>query len=136
MIFFVVELAVTVLFVVLLVKVVRLDVHYWKARRFGVELQAEVVDNRAGASGQRGTYRLTPVVRYHLEGRSYEADILNPSGAPGEKGTSMTILVNAERPYEPYDRYRDVGSAVLGVLAVLALNVALLILAISRLRPP
>jgi hypothetical protein len=112
----------------------RREFGYCRARRTGVELQAEVVDNQANPSPrQRGAYDLVPVVRYHLGGRSYEACVVNASGLPGDRGSFMTVLVHPGTPYEPYDRYQGMGAAARASLMLFVLAVGLLLLALAVL---
>jgi hypothetical protein len=103
---------------------------FLRARRSGVELQADVLDNDTSPSGKRGAYFLTPVVRYRLDGRAYTGTVVNASGTPGDRGSAMTIVVSPDRPYEPYDRYGGMGAVARGWLLLFALSLALLVMAI------
>lgn len=112
----------------------RREIGYWRARRGGVELQAEVVDNRATPAGRtRAGYYLIPVVRYRLGDRSYEAAIVNASTVPRDRGDSMTVVVSPDDPYEPYDRYQGMGPAGRGWVICFVMAVALLLLAVAEL---
>jgi hypothetical protein len=113
------------------VKTGRRMVGYRRARRTGVELQAEVVDNVANprVGFDRG-YALSPVVCYYLDGRSYEAVIVNASGFRTELGSFMTIVVNPDSPDKPYDRYQGMGDRESASVAALILIVGLLVVAI------
>jgi hypothetical protein len=112
----------------------RREIGYWRARRTGVELQAEVVDNEATPSSrQRGAYNLVPIVRYHLGERPYQASVVNASGVPGDRGSFMTILVRPDSPYEPYDRYQGMGAAARGSILLFVFAVGLLFLALAVL---
>lgn len=104
---------------------------FLKARYRGVQLQADIVDNDTSPSGRRGAYYLTPVVRYHLEGRAYTAAIGNASSAARSRGSSMTVVVDPEHPYLPFDRFGGMGSAARGSLLVVPLAVVLVVLAIA-----
>ena len=102
------------------VKAASREAGFLRARRTGVQLQAEIVDNDTQPTLNAGQYYVTPVVRYHLDGRSYEAAVVNASGTPGTRGSAMTLVVDPARPYEPYDRYQGMGAASRGwVLAFL-----------------
>lgn len=106
---------------------------FLRARRGGVELQAEVVDIDASPAPNRGSYFLTPVVRYHLDGHRYEAELVNPSGTPGARGSAMTIVVSPDHPYAPYDRYGGMGGAARGWLMLFALSLVVLVMALVEL---
>lgn len=117
-----------------LVAATRRELGYWRARRGGAELQAEVVDNRATPSNRaRGAYYLTPVVRYHLDGRSYEAAVVNAPSAPRNRGDFMTVIVSPGNPYEPYDRYQWMGPGARAGLVCFVLATALLLVAVAEL---
>ena len=103
------------------------EADFLRARRHGVELQAEVLDNDASPTGNMNQYLLTPVVRYHLDGRAFVGSVLNASGVPGERGASMTIVVRREDPSVPYDRYGGLGVQARGRLAVFAVAVAVFV---------
>lgn len=112
----------------------RREAAYWCARRTGVELQAEVVDNRASPSNRsKGTYYLTPVIRYHLAERSYEAAVVNASSIPRDRGDFMTVVVSPDSPYEPYDRYQGMGAAARGSLLFFVLAIGLVLLTLAEL---
>jgi hypothetical protein len=106
---------------------------FLRARRAGVELRAEVVDNDAQPAMSAGQYYLTPVVRYAIEGRTYEAGLVNASGLPGSRGSSMTIVVDPARPYEPYDRYQGMGATARGWVLMFLIGIALLAWALAAL---
>lgn len=106
---------------------------FLRARRGGVELQAEVLDIDAKRAPNSGSYFLTPVVRYHLDGHRYEAELVNSSGASGSRGSAMTIVVSPDHPYEPYDRYGGMGGAARGWLMLFALALAVLAMALVAL---
>ncbi|MFE7859205.1 DUF3592 domain-containing protein [Streptomyces sp. NPDC057403] len=98
------------------------------------ELQAEIVDHRATRSGRPGAYFLTPVVRYVLDGRRYEAGIANASfGRPAEVGSAMTVLVSPDSPYSPMDPYGGLGATLRGALVTAVLSAALLVWGIATL---
>lgn len=107
------------------------DIGYWRARRQGVQLSAEVRSNDATSTGRTGTYYLTPVVRYHLNGRWYEAKLVNPSGQPADPGGSMVVVVHPEHPYEPYDRYQGMGTAARNAMLALPVGILLVIWALA-----
>ncbi|WP_433894367.1 hypothetical protein [Streptomyces sp. CA-111067] len=109
------------------------ELAFRRARRQGVELQADVVDNEPTSSGNRGSYNLAPVVRYHLDGRRYTSTVVNASGAPGGVGGSMTIVVHPDHPYAPYDRYAGMGAMARGWLALFALSLVLIAVALASL---
>ena len=115
------------------VRAVLQELRFRRARRGGVELQAEVLDNDATPSANRGAYFLTPVVRYHLEGRSYTAAVANASGSAGTRGSGMTIVVSPDHPYEPYDRYGGMGAMARGSLLLFALALVVITVALVRL---
>lgn len=106
---------------------------FLRARRTGVQLQAEVVDNDTRPTVNAGQYYVTPVVRYHLEGRSYQAALVNASGLPGARGTAMTVVVDPARPYEPYDRYQGMGAASRGWVLGFLMGTASLVWALAVL---
>lgn len=116
------------------VKTCRRMVGYWRARRTGVEMQAEVVDNlwNPPVGWQKSADGLAQVVRYHLNERSYDAVIVNASGIRKDLGSFMTIVVSPNSPYEPYDRYQRVGAREQGNLLGLVVIVGLLVLALAR----
>jgi hypothetical protein len=104
---------------------------YLRARRKGVELQADVVENAPHAAGQRNNYWLAPVVRYHLDGHKYLAEVSNASGRPGDTGGSMTVLVHPDEPGVPYDRYGGIGMIArnsLGLCLLAAGNFVIMLL--------
>lgn len=101
------------------------EADFLRARRSGVELQAEIVDNDATPTGNRNQYFLAPVVRYHLDGHAFVGSVLNASGVPGERGGFMTIVVRREEPSVPYDRYGGLGVQARGWLAVFGVAVVL-----------
>lgn len=68
---------------------------FLRARRSGVHVQAEVVDNDTAPTMNAGQYYVTPVVRYHIDGRRYEAALVNASGLPGTRGWVATFLAGA-----------------------------------------
>ncbi|WP_031513339.1 DUF3592 domain-containing protein [Streptomyces sp. NRRL F-5123] len=98
-----------------------------RARRSGLELQADVVGNDSGPTANAGRYTLTPVVRYHIEGRAIVSSLVNASGRPGPTGGAMTVVVDPARPYEPYDRYRLLGALDGGSIMLFLLGTALLV---------
>ncbi|MFI0723714.1 DUF3592 domain-containing protein [Streptomyces sp. NPDC021224] len=98
-----------------------------RARRSGLELQADVVGNDSGPTANAGRYSLTPVVRYHVEGRAIVSSLVNASGRPAPTGGAMTVVVDPARPYEPYDRYRLLGAVDGGSVLLLLLGGALLV---------
>ena len=95
-----------------------------RVRRHGVELQADVVDNESSPGGNQNAYHLTPVVRYHVNGRAYKAALRNASGGRGFVGSSMTIVVHPDHPYAPYDRRGGMGTQSRNLLLLFALTVA------------
>ncbi|MCD9878404.1 DUF3592 domain-containing protein [Streptomyces guryensis] len=96
-------------------------------RPTALELSAEIVDNRATGSGKPGAYFLTPVVRYYIDGRRYEAGIANASfGRPAEIGSSMTVLVSPDSPYSPMDPYGGLGATLRGAIVTAVLCTLLL----------
>lgn len=101
------------------------EIGFIRARREGVELRAEVLDDDVSPTGNRKQFLLTPVVRYHLDGHAYVSSVLNASGAPGRRGSFMTVVVRPDRPHESYDRYGGLGAQARGRLALFALAVAL-----------
>ncbi|WP_290118992.1 DUF3592 domain-containing protein [Actinomadura sp. DC4] len=112
----------------------RREFAYLRARRTGAELQAQVVDTLASPSRRAaGTYDVTPIVRYHLGERTYEATIVNASSVPQERGDSMTVVVSEDSPYEPYDRYQGMGAKARGSFALFALAVVVLLMALAAL---
>ncbi|MFI0942609.1 DUF3592 domain-containing protein [Streptomyces sp. NPDC021020] len=98
-----------------------------RARRSGLELQADVVGNDSRPTANAGRYSLTPVVRYRIDGRTIVSSLVNASGRPGTSGGAMTVVVDPARPYEPYDRYRFLGAADGGAVLLLLLGTALLV---------
>jgi hypothetical protein len=115
------------------VRAVLREADFLRARRTGVELQAEVIDNDAKPTTDSGQYYLTPVVRYSIQGRTYEAELVNASGLPGSRGSFMTIVVNPARPYEPYDRYQGMGATSRGWVLMFLIGTALLAWALTTL---
>ncbi|MFE9453587.1 hypothetical protein [Streptomyces sp. NPDC006739] len=105
-----------------------------KIRPTAMEISGEVIDNTSTSSGNAGAYYSTPVVRYYVDGKRYEAEIANPVfRRPAAVGTSMTILVSPHHPFSPMDPYGGMGSGMRGKFLVAALGVALLVLGIVRL---
>jgi hypothetical protein len=116
-----------------LVRAVRREVGFLRARRGGVELQATVTDGQASPSGKRGAYDLAPVVRYRLGERSYEATVVNASSVPRNRGDAMTVVVSPDSPYEPYDRYQGMGTEARNLILLFLLTVVVLLIALARL---
>lgn len=87
--------------------------------------------NDATPTRRSGTYCLTPVVRHHLNGRWYEAALVNPSGQTGAPGGSMVIVAHPGRPYEPYDRYQGMGLAARSAVLTLPVGVVLFMWALA-----
>ncbi|WP_225835058.1 hypothetical protein [Streptomyces sp. NK08204] len=103
-------------------------------RPTALELSAEVIDNRATESGKPGAYLLTPVVRYHIDGKRYEAEIANASfGRPADLGSSMTVLVSLDSPYSPMDPYGGLGATLRGAIFTAVLSTLLLVWQIALL---
>lgn len=97
-------------------------------RPTALELSAEVIGSSASDSGKPGAYLLTPVVRYFLDGRRYEAELANSDfGRPVEVGSSMTVLVSPHSPYTPLDPYGGLGARLRGALATAVLSTLLLV---------
>lgn len=112
---------------VTMVRELREGVTLRQIRPTALELQAEIVDNRATGSGKPGAYFLTPVVRYHIDGKRYEAGIANASfGRPAEIGSSMTVLVSPDNPYSPLDPYGGLGATLRGAVVTAVLCTLLL----------
>ena len=113
---------------VTMVRELRQGVTLRQIRPTALEMQAEVVDNRAARSGRPGAYFLTPVVRYSIDGKFYEAGIANASfGRPVEIGSSMTVLVSPESPYGPIDPYGGLGATLGGAIVTAVLCTLLLV---------
>ena len=70
---------------------------------------------------------MTPVVRYYLNGRTYEASVLNRSDAV-EVGTHLDLLVDPGDPYQPIARY---GGDSVFAFAIAVTGVALCIALIT-----
>ncbi|MEW2158500.1 DUF3592 domain-containing protein [Streptomyces sp. NPDC007189] len=105
----------------------RRNVTLRQIRRRALNLPAEVIGNSAAASGKPGAYFLTPVVRYRIDGKRYEAEIVNASyGRPADAGSSMTVLVSPDSPYSPMDPHGGLGATLRGALVTAALSTLLL----------
>jgi hypothetical protein len=109
------------------------ELAFRRARRQGVELQADIVDREPTSSGRHGSSILAPVVRYRLEGHRHTATVVNASGAPVGLGGSMTIVVHPDHPYAPYDRYAGMGMTARVWLAYFALSVVVVAIALASL---
>ena len=95
-------------------------------RSAALELSAEVIGNSAARSGKPGAYFLTPVVRYYIDGKRYEAEIANATfGRPTDVGSSMTILVSPDSPYSPMDPYGGLGATLRGAIITAVLSTLL-----------
>lgn len=103
---------------------------FLRVRRSGVEISADVVGNDASPSPNQNAYHLNPVVRYHVDGRAYEAAVCNP-GSRGHVGSGMTILVHPDHPYAPYDRYGGIGTRSRNLVLLFACTVALFVLMLA-----
>jgi hypothetical protein len=121
----------TLIALVGLVRAMINEAGFLRARRSGMELQAEVTGNGSSPVGSGNAQVFTPVVRYAIEGRTYQAEVANSSGIAGSG--SMTIVVNPEHPRVPYDRYGGLGRAGRGSIAVFALTAVNLAAAIAIL---
>ena len=134
MVFMVFSAVMLVIGVVAAVGSGRKELAFQRAKRQGVELQAEVMDNAPSPSGNKGAYYLTPVVRYRLEGHTYTAELANASATPGiARGSGVTIVVHPDHPYEPFDRFGGMGAMARGSLLFLPLSLVLVAMAAARL---
>ena len=128
MVWLVVTAALLVASLVTMVRELRQGVTLRQIRPTALAMQAEVVDHRATRSGKPGAYFLTPVVRYCIDGRRYEAGIANASfGRPAEIGSSMTVLVSPDFPYSPMDPYGGLGATLGGAIVTAVLCTLLLV---------
>ncbi|RPF31817.1 DUF3592 domain-containing protein [Streptomyces sp. TLI_185] len=128
MVWLVVTAGLLVASLVTMVRELRQGLTLRQIRPAALEMQAEVVDNRATRSGRPGAYFLTPVVRYYIHGKRYEAGIANASfGRPVEIGSSMTVLVSPESPYSPMDPYGGPGATLGGAIVTAVLSTLLLV---------
>ncbi|UXY28158.1 DUF3592 domain-containing protein [Streptomyces sp. HUAS TT20] len=106
----------------------RQNVTLRQIRPTALELSGEVIDNSATSSGKPGAYFLTPVVRYYIDGKRYEAEIVNATfGRPADVGSSMTVLVSPESPYSPMDPYGGLGATLRGAISTGVLSTLLLV---------
>jgi hypothetical protein len=104
---------------------------FLRARRKGIEVQADIVENATHGTGQRNTYWLAPVVGYHLDGRRHIAEVSNASGQPGTVGSAMTVVVDPDKPGVVYDRYGGFGAVGRNWLALFALSVVNVVIMLS-----
>jgi hypothetical protein len=123
MFFMVLSTAVLIAGIVAAVKAAMDEAAFIRVRRRGVQLQADVVDNDASSANNQNSYYLTPVVRYRLNGRAYQAALCNANGGAGRVGGGMTVLVDPVHPYAPYDRYGGIGTRSRNLLLLFALGV-------------
>lgn len=127
MVWLLVTAGVLVASLVTMARELRQNVMLRQVRPTALELSAEVIGNRATRSGKPGAYFLTPVVRYHIDGKRYEAEIANASfGRPAETGSSMTVLVSPGHPYSPMDPYGGLGATLRGAIVTAVLSALLL----------
>lgn len=113
-----------------------LDVNadYRRVRSEGVRLQAEVVDYDKRPGDRADEFYLRPIVRYHLDDRTYQATVSNASGSnPLPLGSFTTIVVSPKTPYDPYDPYLGTSGYVWFALVALAAATGLLSWALARL---
>ncbi|WP_316741466.1 hypothetical protein [Streptomyces sp. MK7] len=112
----------------------RRNVTLRQIRPTALEVSAEVVGDRATRSGKPGAYFLTPVVRYHIDGKRYEAEIANATyRRPADVGSFTTVLVSPDFPYSPMDPYGGLGATLRGALVTAVLSTLLLIWQIALL---
>src|SRR3954471_12645572 len=100
-----------------------------RLRRTGARVEGEVVDNAARSRSYYGGYLLSPVVRYQLDGRTYQGTLRNWQGKL-ELGSGVPLLVDPADPYDPAaaDRGTMTGNLPLS-LVTLAIGIAMTIFA-------
>jgi hypothetical protein len=128
MVWVLVTAAVLVASLVTMARELRRNVTLRQIRPTALELSAEVIDNSATSSGKPGAYFLTPVVRYYIDGKRYESEIVNATyGRPADVGSSMTVLVSPDSPYSPMDPYGGLGATLRGAVITGVLCTLLLV---------
>jgi uncharacterized protein DUF3592 len=100
-----------------------------RLRRTGARVEGEVIDNAARSRSYYGGYLLYPVVRYRLDGKTYQGTLRNWQGKL-ELGSGVPLMVDPDDPYEPAaaDRGTMTGSLPYSLIT-LAIGVALTIFA-------
>jgi hypothetical protein len=114
-----------------MVREVRRRVPLRRVRRGGVQSTAEIVDVSTRGSSKPGAYYMTPIVRYHLGGKVYEAEVVNAQMDRPQVGSSMTVVVSPEFPWTPMDPYGGLGATLRGAIVGAVLSVGMLALAIA-----
>lgn len=97
---------------------------YRRVLRFGIAVPGEVVDTTTRAL-YNGGQRITPVVRYWVDGVQHRALVLNR--APAALGGTVDLVVDELDPTSPWARYENNVSPTLLALGALTVMSALML---------